>query len=624
MSTLIRPVSDLTGDPNWLEPAGAGAVHWNTALWSKINDGTNVNTASCTVSYDPGVGFGYDTGQAVVQFATTSSPAVGVPVTARFSVRATLVSGALPADNYPGSSAGDLRYLYSVYLSSAATIGNAGSGRTLLYGQNAGGAGGTPALVVDGNWINVSFLIDATTLATWASYGDWATGLCAEFRVQAGYEATEVGKIRFELGYLEFEIGTPTGWWTLDPTGPAAAGGPLAGWYTQATTIPSAISLDYSFVWAGVFYPVGHEFTWTPYVGVPSDTGWWSSFEQYRGSAPALFNTRPKDPRSYHEIGTFATSTASALGGFPGPCGTWNNKLIYSPGGYTVGTTSPTLRLFDGSFDREVCTIPNTAAGAIPKAVMTILVANGNVYLSTFDSGTSSADWAGRVFVFDVETGKLTPLGDAFTTGQLPYALAWHNGRLWCGTNRQVATSSGKVYYFRPGVDTTWTAEYDLSTASMGGVASLLSYKGLLYIGCTAPAATFAKVLVRGTDNAYSTSTTASGGTAVANNGYLAMVEFGSNLYASYWNNDATPKSLIKKFDGTTWSTAYTGASTTLVPYVGFPADSGFLLAIGGGAGYDAVLLSTEDGITWANRTAFLTQQPGHSTGLPAFGVVVN
>lgn len=358
----------------------------------------------------------------------------------------------------------------------------------------------------------------------------------------------------------------------------------------------------------------------------PDDTGWWvSTNDTFAGASNVVSHSIPKDVRGFSEVAILASDTDNngIFGGSPGIAGVWKNKLIYSPGGYTVGTTSPTLRLFDGTFDRLVATIPNTSAGVVPKAVMSILVANNEIYLSTLDTGSTYADWSGRVFVFDVLSGVLSPVGAAFPAGHIPYSLAWHDGRLWCGTHRQNQGVSGRVYFIRPDNDTAWTQDYDLSTASVGSVASICSYKGLLYVGTTAAAGTFAKLLVRGVDNSYSTSDTGTGGTARTSNCYLAQAVFQSKLYASYWNNDTTAVSKIKSFDGTTWTTVYTGSGTTLVPFNAFPQDQTTLLAIGGGRHINGTLLSTTNGTSWSDYTAFLTQGLTNATGVPAYGVVV-
>lgn len=365
--------------------------------------------------------------------------------------------------------------------------------------------------------------------------------------------------------------------------------------------------------------------TWTvsstsPTVLTDPD-GWYASTAAYGGDVLVLNSTsRPAPSRKWTDISAWATSNTAMLGGSPGSACVVNNRLIYAADGYTVGTHYPPIRVFDGSFDRELCRLPPTTTDTIPKAIMSMLAANGTVYLSTFDLGTSNTTWVGRVFSLDLASGALTPLGAPFAAGEMPYALCWHMGRLWCGTNNGIGTG-GKVYYFRPGIDTAWTADYTLSTSSVGGAVSMCSYAGKLYVGTDNAAASRGKVLVRSSLGAYTTSQTGTGGTAVVNNGYISMAVFGSNLYAAYWNNDATAIAKVEKFDGTTWSTSYTGVSGTLRPFISLVVDDGYLFAIGGGFGLTGVILSTPDGTTWTNLTALLPES--NKTLLPAHGVLV-
>jgi|GEM_PF-5363352 len=377
------------------------------------------------------------------------------------------------------------------------------------------------------------------------------------------------------------------------------------------------------FVWyyRGLISPGRHR-GWIVFGGgstPPSTDGWWMSIEGFAGSVLVVVNSRPKNPRTWANIATFATGTAAMLGGSPG-CGcVIENKLIYAGSGYT---TFPPIRIFDGTFDRELCTLPPTAAGVTPYAIISMLAANGTIYVSTIDTGTDSTNWVGRVFSLDIATAALTPIGAAFTTGHVPYALAWHNGRLYCGTHRQVSTAVGKIYAILPGVDTAWVEDYDLASSSMTGVASMLSFQGTLFVGCTAAAGTFAKVIKRATDGTYSTAETGSGGTARANNGFLSLAEFSSVIYAGYWNNDTTAVTSIRKsVDGTTWTVSYTGATTTLRPIIALFVDDGVLYAIGGGMGLTAAILSTVNGTSWTNLTAQLPDTG--ETALPVFGVVV-
>lgn len=352
----------------------------------------------------------------------------------------------------------------------------------------------------------------------------------------------------------------------------------------------------------------------------PDHHGWYWSADDFSGGATLTVGGVPKNPRSFDEVATFTAGAAAYLGGFPG-CGvSLNNRLIYAADSYTVGTDAPPIRLFDGTSDRELIRVPKTAALVLPKAIMSMIATNGTIYLSTYDSGTTSADWAGRIFILDPQDTTLIPLGDdVFTAGQLPYAIAWYNGSLWVGTHRQDGAQVGRLYRIRPGQETTWTLDHTFS-AGEGCVASLASFQGSLYCGMTNAAGTFAKVFARDSLGAFTTADTGTGGTATAGNGYPYLYVFGTNLYASFWNNDTPKIAKIRKFDGTSWTTAYTGAAGTLTPFIGMFEDSGYLFALGGGLLLQAALLRTTNGSSWTDLSAFL---PGTATLIPCFGSLV-
>jgi len=357
-----------------------------------------------------------------------------------------------------------------------------------------------------------------------------------------------------------------------------------------------------------------------PPVVVPPH-GWYLSDAGFRGNVTAIGDSRPANPRAWNDIVGFATGAAGMLGGSPGSATVFHNRLIYAASGYVVGTDAPPLRIFDGVYDRELVRIPPTSAG-VARGIVALLTANGTVYLSTWDAGTTSATWTGRIFALDINAASLTPIGDAFPAGHLPYALAFHNSALWCGSHRG-DTSAGKVFTLRPDLDTTWTVDRDLATDSMAGVASLASLQGTLYVGATAAAGTFAKLLARASAGSYSTAFTGTGGAATALNGFLALALFKNKLYASFWNAD-TPAiaAIYTSVDGVTWTAAYTGAAGTLRPFIGLVVDAGTLYAIGGGLGLTAAIVASDDGITWTNLTPQLPETDRTLT--PAFGVVVN
>jgi len=374
-------------------------------------------------------------------------------------------------------------------------------------------------------------------------------------------------------------------WWGYGPRPPAIPG---RRWRTEALLTP----------------PVG---------------GWWMSTAAYGGAILVVASSRPKDPRTWPQIATFATGSTAMLGGSPGIAAVYHNRMVYAASNYTVGTTSPPIRIYDGSFDRELCRLPPTTSNTVPTAILSLLVANGTIYLSTLDSGSSSADWIGRVFALDLNTASLTPIGVPFPTGHLPYALAWHNGMLWCGTHRQATTVPGKVFRIRPDLAAPAWIE-DLTLIGGYNVAALSSWGGKLYLGTTAPAGTFAQIQAR-TDT-WAVVETASGGTATATNGYLAFCPFGGALYASYWNADTSAIARIRSTtDGTTWTTRYTGSGSTARPFIALTVDNNELFAIGGGAHLTAAILRSADGGTWTDLTIELPDSD--KTALPAVAALV-
>lgn len=373
----------------------------------------------------------------------------------------------------------------------------------------------------------------------------------------------------------------------------------------------------FDFEWKGVRRP-GTD--WVP-AAAPDPNGWWTSVSGYRGDIFIVAGARPEDPRTWTDFAGFATGTAAMLGGSPGIATTYRNRLIYAASGYTVGTDAPPIRLYDGSYDRELVTLPPTATGPA-KAVVSLLTANGTVYVSTWDAGTDSSTWTGRVFALDLERATLLPLGAAFPAGHLPYALAWHNGMLWCGTHRGATPAAGKIYSLRPELqeEAVWTEEHDLGTVY--GAAALCSFHGTLYVGTTGDTGVFGTIIARASDGTWTTADTGTGGTAKPNNGFLALTTFQDVLYASYWNGDTTAIARIRKsVDGVTWTTSYTGAAGTLRPFIVLKVDDNTLFAVGGGLGLTAAVVSTADGVTWTDLTAELPESD--KTALPAVGVVV-
>lgn len=359
------------------------------------------------------------------------------------------------------------------------------------------------------------------------------------------------------------------------------------------------------------------------YTDMAETTGW------YKSDVPGLdtgvdasivsgASARPNGPRGQIIVSPFTATRP--LYGFPGHAVAVNNRMIYAAGDYTVATDLPPIRTWNGTSDYLLARVPRDGSGNIPKAITTIINGDGNIYLGTWDYGTSNADVAGRILKLDPNSGQLTNVGNVNTlTGYIPQALCFHNGELWAGLGRS-DTSAGKIYRIKPAEQTTWTQDRDMTTDSVGGCTAIVSYKGQMYFGSSAASGTFAKFGSRNSSGTYGLVYTGTGGTAADYNGFYAACVFGDNLYFSYWNPDATEISLIKKYDGSTVTTALDVTTVDDLPIIGLFVHDGVLYAIGsrvtGGTTYESVLLTSVDGTTWVNRTGDLPLGTFSSRGL--------
>lgn len=351
----------------------------------------------------------------------------------------------------------------------------------------------------------------------------------------------------------------------------------------------------------------------------PDTKGWWRSENGFTGAADIIQTPQvPKHPRTWSKILAFTTgSNLGTLGGSPGVATAVKNHLIYAGDDYFVNANEPPIRIFDGLSDRMMASVPSVTPGTPPLAIMSMMQQAGMIYLSTLDSGSSASDYAGRVFSFDPNSQVLTPIGAQFTGGEVPYALTWHMDRLWCGTNKGNGAAC-KVYFFRPGIDTAWTQDHTLSTETTGGVCSMKSFKGKLYVGTDNTTSTAAKILVRSSDATWAVSFTGPGSSAY--NGFLSMSVFQDALYATYWDKDVTSR--VYQLTGTTWGAVYEGVSATLRPLIAQFTWDNHLYVIGGGQNYGAVLIRSGNGTSFEDLTTYLTGGTTTQTTLPLIGNV--
>ena len=354
-----------------------------------------------------------------------------------------------------------------------------------------------------------------------------------------------------------------------------------------------------------------------------ASAGWWTSTDLFATTAGTISSGTPANPRSA-QISGFGTSVLAGYNGSPGSGVVINNRFYYAANDYTVNTSAPVIRVFDGTVDDEFLRIPldpSTSATVYSAGILSMLAVGETIYLTTNDQVSAGSGSGGRVFSLNPSTGALTQLGAKFTTDtaqddQVPYALEWYMGRLWVGTfNRNSGAGiAGRVYWIRPGIDTAWTLDHTTGDTVSRGVAFLKSFQGQLYAGsCTG--GTSSVVEVRTSVGAWSTSLTVTNPITFHN-----AVVFENNLYTSA-HDTTTNETLIKKFDGSSWSTVHTttsGAEEVALPMCW--VENGTLFFGGGGSDSgDAALLSSTDGSSWTSRTANLSAH----TGLNCVGTLV-
>lgn len=359
-----------------------------------------------------------------------------------------------------------------------------------------------------------------------------------------------------------------------------------------------------------------HTFYWARDSGGGSSLGWRTSTNEWTTGASISSGT-PANPQAYGKCASFYTAASSLFTGITGCI--FENKLVYAGDNYFSASTNPPLRLFDGTNDYELCKIPSNPdnpSAVPPRGVVTMLPANGTVYLTTLDGGSSDANWRGGVWDLDISTRVLTRIGPTTPVGEIPYSLAYAYGKLWLGTTHITpSTGQGKVYWIRPGIDASWTLD-DTLAVNYYGVTCLLAYRGELYAGVVAFTGTSGVVRKRTTLGVWSTEETGWG--TAANNGYFSLIEFGGNLYTGYYNANATSNFRIRKFDSASWSTALTSTnqnnySTAYVHNTKLYMAASF--GTGGGGAED--LLITSNGSSWTDLSAAIVN---NNTGI--FGAI--
>lgn len=295
-------------------------------------------------------------------------------------------------------------------------------------------------------------------------------------------------------------------------------------------------------------------------------------------------------------------------------------KAIIYPGDKSTATEASPIRSWDGTTDRELARVPvNPFTNQATLYVYDMLLSGNTLYFIVHDHGASS-NLRGRVMSLDLTTMVFEQIGERFgpDTGDLgggdyiPLSLCLHNGYLFVGTGQGTmavgATGAGVIYRIRPQVDSTWTE--DETFAEEESVYSMASYKGLLYAGLTINDSAVGRLMVRSAAGAWSSSTDTGGTPSGVGNGWTALIVFGENLYAcSYHNEGANSDTAVKKFDGSSWSTALAMQTNDSDPYRGVASlvHNGRLYVLGTKTTGAGSVWNTTDGSSWLDQGDNLT-----------------
>lgn len=347
------------------------------------------------------------------------------------------------------------------------------------------------------------------------------------------------------------------------------------------------------------------------------------------------------------------------------------NGVLYYAGahGTTASTTPsfPTIRRMsaDGKSDIAILTIPANPLITVPTSgtagtnpyfnrrcyIMAMLTEWGNgdaIYVAVYDdvtTGTSSGNYGRVLRVSGLDSGNyvvtevLNTLSSVFTsfggvsTPTVPFCLENWRGRPFVGFHRGTTTAQDPFFgeiYPNPFINGEWAYRFAAnSTAHLRDVGSLCVFNGKMYVGYLASSADFAIIqeLTPEPDNSTpsvgwtaSTSLTATGGSsAQTSNGFYSMVVFSGALYASFWNSTESgqPTAKIYKFDGSSWTTAY--STTTVAEQVPYQlrVDNGVIYAFGANSLGATHFLSSTDGSTWTNRDTTVESITDQGTSAP-------
>lgn len=232
----------------------------------------------------------------------------------------------------------------------------------------------------------------------------------------------------------------------------------------------------------------------------------------------------------------------------------WFSGIVATP-------TRPPVDQYDGSIGLELFRLPDNPTatlGSYPYWIIGIWMFNGLMWLCVWDPGGTAPNHKGRVLTFDPEDGTLALVGNRFGDGTgenhlgMPYALATFAGRIYVctmGIAGSIPEPAGAVYSILPEIEATWTLDRTLTGNGIFGM-DLLPFEGNLYMAVNGSIAQAARVDVRSAAGVWAASFT---GPGVGQSYCGGLVEFNGDLYCCYFASGVS--CLIKKFDGTSWTT---------------------------------------------------------------------
>ncbi len=396
-------------------------------------------------------------------------------------------------------------------------------------------------------------------------------------------------------------------------------------------------------------------------------TGWYVTSKGFNDPVVTVNSATPPHVPSRLDRLTAAAQVRYVLGqtanhdqviGFPqsvteGLCARPNGVLFYPqsinpaestgyPGGSASGCASPIIRRNDGRTD--------IAIGAIPPAGWPTQIVTGSIRYSTghgmqiVGMGTKYGDGSKiyicvhdllgvggvtitndgfRLLRLDTTSYALTTIFNSVSslvpspnynamTGTASPFLSGGGFEAWFGGVNGATGVSSSVFGLVPspgfGVGYANWKGFEGAFAANGDVTCMAIYRGDLYVGHSNLDATPAYAVINALPIA-STSlpgnpvfTASDSGTAQANNGFVSMAIFQGNLYVSYFNAGVSAR--IFKFDGTTWSVAFTVASGTKAPMnLQVDSDGDILYAFGTSSAIATpAWYTTSDGATWTSK----------------------